>query len=182
VIYLRIKLERSLTSPLYFSSLLDVADSHPLHLHLIKTDKKGRTSYSLGVDNQAALGTLKAVKTSPGQYITDEILELATQIKKARNSVNYSLKFRWTAGHVGIEGNEEVDKEAKKAAEGATSNKKKLPPLLHKQIKYNGSALKQSKKSQLKAWWMQEWRPSPQYNKLKAIDKSLPSSKFNLLS
>ena len=72
-----------------------------LGLQLIKTDRKGRTSYAIGVDNQAALSALNVVKIAPGQHITDAILETASQIKKSRNSSSYSLRFRWTAGHVG---------------------------------------------------------------------------------
>jgi ribonuclease HI len=149
-----------------------------LGLHLIKMDKKGRTSYSLGVDNQAVLSTLNTVKISPSQYITDKILDVVARIRKTRNSANYSLRFRWTAGHVGIEGNEEVDAEAKKVAEGTSSVKEDLPPLLCKKIKHNKSALRQNKKSQIKVRWMQEWKTSPRYNKIKAIDKSFPSSRF----
>ena len=51
-----------------------------LGLHLIKTDEKGKTSYTIGVDNQAALSTLKLVKSTLGQYIADEILEVAANI------------------------------------------------------------------------------------------------------
>ena len=149
-----------------------------LGLHLIKTDKKAKTSYSIGVDNQAALSALNGVKATSGQYITDAILDTAAQNKKARNSARYSLKFRWTAGHTGIEGNEEADKEAKKAAEGETSDKKKLPPLLRKQIKSNKSALRQHKKGRLKMRWAQEWAVSPRYNKFKTLDPSFPSSRF----
>ena len=71
-----------------------------LGLHLIKTDKKGKTSYAIGVDNQAALSALKSVKSTSGQYIADEILETAARIQKQRNSPKYSLNFRWTAGHI----------------------------------------------------------------------------------
>ena len=77
---------------------------------------------------------------------------------------NYSLKFRWTAGHVGIVGNEEVDAEAKKTVEGSTSSKKDLPLLLRKKIKKNKSALKQHRRSRLKACWVQEWKTSPRYS------------------
>lgn len=149
-----------------------------LGLHMIKMEKKGKTSYALGVDNQAALSSLNAVKMAPGQYITDVILETAACIKKTKSSVSYSLKFRWTAGHVGIDGNEEVNVEAKKAAEGVTSDKKVLLLLLRKPLKQNKSALKQDKRSRLKTHWVQEWRVSPRYNKIKAIDTSLPSNKF----
>lgn len=149
-----------------------------LGLHLVKTEKRGKTSYAIGVDNQAALSSLTATKMAPGQYITDAILETAARIKKTKSSANYSLKFRWTAGHVGIEGNEEVDTEAKKAAEGETSNKKDIPPLLRRKPKHNKSAIKQQRNSRLKARWAQEWKTSPRHNKMTAIDPSFPSSKF----
>ena len=71
-----------------------------------------------------------------------------------------------------------MDTEAKRATEGKTSDKKSLPPLLRKQLKQNKSALKQEKSSQLKKRWAQEWKVSPRYNKIKAIDSSLPSNKF----
>ena len=132
-----------------------------LGLHLIKTDKKGRTSYSMGVDNQAALSTLKAVKSSPGQYITNAILNMAYQTRKTRNSENYSLRFRWTA-----------------TAEGKTLIKKDLPPLLRKKLQHNKSTLRQHRHGMLKKRWLQEWRVSPQYNRTKTLDSSLLSNKF----
>ncbi len=147
-------------------------------LHLIKTDGNRKTSYALGADNQAALSALNTVKATTGQYIADEILETAAKIKKSRDSAKYSLKIRWTAGHVGIEGNEEVDGEAKKAAEGLTSDKKALPPLLRKPTRHNRSALRQQRKDKLKVRWKQEWSVSTRANKLKAIDPSLPSNKY----
>ena len=72
-----------------------------LGLYLIKTDKGRKTTYAIGVDNQAALNALNGVKATSGQYIADEILGMAAQIKKSRNSPRYALKFRWTAGHSG---------------------------------------------------------------------------------
>lgn len=183
-----IKREGVLTQTLSYhlgpSSLHTVHEVEPigilLGLHLIKTDKRGRTSYTISVDNQAAISALTAVKSSPGQYIADAILKTVAKIKKARSSGNYSLKFRWTAGHVGIQGNEEVDIEAKKVAEGRTLDKKELPPLLCKQIKDNKSALRQHKKEQLKKRWASEteWKVFPQFNKINNIDSSLPSKKF----
>lgn len=149
-----------------------------LGLHLIKTDKKGRMSYSMRVDNRAALSTLRAVKSSPGQYITNAILNMAYQTRKTRNSENYSLRFRWTAGHVGIPGNEKADVKAKAAAEGKTLIKKDLPPLLCKKLQHNKSALRQHRHRMLKKCWLQEWRVSPQYNQTKTLDSSLLSNKF----
>ena len=118
------------------------------------------------------LSSLNAVKMTSGQYITDAILVTALQIRKTRNSANYSLKFRWTAGHTGIKGNE-ADTEAKKVAEGTSSTSKDLPPLLRKKIKLNKSALKQQKHSRLKAQWAQEWKLSPRYSKMACQEAAL---------
>ena len=149
-----------------------------LGLHLIKTDRKGKTSYAIGVDNQAALSALKSVNTTTGQHIANEILETAAKIKKQRSSNSYSLKFRWTAGHVGIKGNEEVDGEAKKAAEGQSSDKKELPPLLRKPLKYNKAALRQRRREVLKARWAEEWEATERAGKFKAMDLIKPSNEF----
>lgn len=49
------------------------------------------------------------------------MLQAAAQRRKIRDKKYYSLTVRWTAGHSGILGNEEVDTEAKKAAEMLTN-------------------------------------------------------------
>ena len=149
-----------------------------LGLHLIKTERRGRTSFAVGADNQAARSTLNSVKSTTGQYIADEISKTAASIKKQRNSGNYSLTFRWAAGHVGIKGNEEVDGEAKKAAEGLSSGKKELPPLLRKPLKHNKAALRQQRRDVLKARWKKEWEASTRANKFKALDLTAPSDIF----
>ena len=149
-----------------------------LGLHLIKTDRKGKTSYAIGVDNQAALSALNSVKATAGQHIANKILETAACIKKQRNSARYSLTFRWTAGHIGIKGNKEVDGEAKRVAEGLTLNVKALPPLLRKALKSNKSALRRNKKEYLKKRWQQEWDTSKRATKFRSIGFSSPSNKF----
>ena len=82
------------------------------------------------------------------------------------------------AGHIGIKGNKEVDTKAKKVAAGMTSSIENLLLLLRKKIKPNKSALKQQRRSRLKAQWSQEWKTSPRYNKTSAIDPSFSSSNF----
>ena len=118
------------------------------------------------------------MNTTTGQNIANEIPEKEAKIKKQRNSNSYSLKFRWTAGHVGMKGNEEVDGKAKKATEGHSPDKKELPPLLRKPLKHNKAALRQRRKDVLKKRWTKEWEASARANKFKAVDLIKPSNKF----
>ena len=79
---------------------------------------------------------------------------------------------------MGIEGNEQADKEAKAAAEGKTSPARELPKTLKKPLTLNKSAAKQHFKSALKNIWRKEWSDSPRADKAKCIDPTLPSNKF----
>ena len=146
-------------------------------LHLIETNLRGNISFAIGVDNQAAIKALTSKFNKPGQYLAAEAFKAATRLRKTRGK-KYSLTFRWTAGHLGIPGNEEADEEAKKAAEGATSDPKSLPKTLRKQLKRSKSAALQAESAARKAIWRREWASSPRYAKYKHIDPSLPSRKF----
>ncbi|EDR00811.1 uncharacterized protein LACBIDRAFT_313006 [Laccaria bicolor S238N-H82] len=50
--------------------------------------------------------------------------------------------LRWVAVHKGVTGNERVDKEAKRAAQGDSSTQEELPPILRKHLPYSASAVK----------------------------------------
>ena len=99
-------------------------------MQLIKSETKSRTSCTIGVDNQAAIAAFGTDMKGPAQHILHKVLKQGTMLKKEQGSKNYSLTIRWTAGHTEIAGNELVDKEAKKAASGQTSDRKLLPVLL----------------------------------------------------
>ena len=148
-----------------------------LGLQLIKTEKT-RTSYALGADNQAALTAVATPSNRSGHYLAALFLKMAASIQKTNGTANYSLRLRWTAGHVKIEGNELADEEAKLASEGTTSEATLLPRILKKQLKFNKSAAKQAHKAKLKRTWQKEWLNTPRANRLKHIDPSMPSLKF----
>jgi hypothetical protein len=57
------------------------------------------------------------------------------------------------AGHEGIEGNEAADKEAKRAAEGHSSDKHTLLPCLRKPLQINSAAVKRTFHDKLKKEW-----------------------------
>jgi ribonuclease HI len=149
-----------------------------LGVHLIKTEKKGNISFALGTDNQGAIKTLKTDLAQPGQKIALCLLETARNIQKKREKSAYSLMVRWTAGHSGIPGNEKADKEAKTAAEGLTTNKKHLPPLLRRKLTVNPTALKRKYNKSLKVKWKEKWRNTPHGVKLAKLDDTTPSATF----
>ena len=100
-----------------------------LVLHLIKMAKT-RTSYALGADNQAALAAVSTPGNRSGHYLVDIFLTAAFNLQNINGMANYSLRLGWTAGHVNIKGNELMDKEAKKAVQGTTSEKTMPPKVL----------------------------------------------------
>ena len=108
-----------------------------LAVHLIGTERRGATSCSVAEDNQAALKAFNSELRKPGHHIAREILQLGNRIQKRRSKHKYLLTLRWTAGHIGIPGNEKADSEAKRAATGLSSNNELLPPYLRKPLFIN---------------------------------------------
>ena len=171
---------------------LGAEDKHTVHeaelvgillgLQLISTERKGRTSFALGSDNQAAIKAFKSNFRSPGHHIAREALQLAHQIqnknKKKKKKSKYALTLRWTAGHEGIEGNKIVDREAKRAAEGRTSDHSLLPPSLKKPLLTNPSAVKRAHNDTLQNECTNPWRQSERGRKMLKSDSTTPSRKF----
>jgi ribonuclease HI len=149
-----------------------------LALHLISTERRGNTTFALGIDNQAAIKAFESDLRQPGHHIAREIIRVANQNQKRRKKGKYALNIRWTAGHEGIEGNEEADKEAKKAAEGLSSEKLQLPPYLRKTLLINPAAVKRHLQERRKQKWTEEWRKSPRGQRSLRIDETTPSKKF----
>lgn len=103
---------------------------------------------------------------------------LANQIQNHNKTTNYTLMIRWTARHEDIEGNEIIDREAKRAAEGLASIKELLPAYLRKPLLMNPSAVKRAYSDQLKSSWGDTWRKSIRGSKMHQIDTSTLSNKF----
>lgn len=149
-----------------------------LGLHLIKTERNcRRVKCVIGADNQAAVQALHTELTSPGQHIAAECLITAKQILRERSSRFFGLMIRWIAGHSNIPGNEKADKEAKRAAEGNSSNKEDLPRYLRTPLKKSISAIRQRHTSKLNEAWTKEWQTSDRYKRLRASDIVTPYSK-----
>jgi hypothetical protein len=133
----------------------------------------------MGVDNQAAIIATGLRRPAPSHYIWD-MFHKRLEMVQGRHR-NMQLEVRWTPGHVGITGNEEADKEAKKAAEQGSSERMELPAPLRKTLPYSKSAVKMAYNKKLKRRARKSWENSTRYARIKNIDPSLPSSSFKKL-
>jgi ribonuclease HI len=149
-----------------------------LGIHLIQTEKKGRTSFALGTDNQAAIKTLTTDLATSGQKIALNFLKTAASLRKHRGATKYLLTLRWTAGHTGIIGNERADTEAKAAAAGTTTDKSLLPSFLRRKLTINPAALKRKHNKTIKEQWKAKWRSSPRGARMAELDATTPSDTF----
>lgn len=153
-----------------------------LGIQLLKTETKGKTKCTIRADNQAAIKALQSKLTNPGQHLTAEFLKMADQVATSKRKSMYSITVWWTAGHCGIKGNEEVDKEAKRVAEGDSSAEKNIPKYISKTIRKSTSALKQDRNKNAKEKWKSEWNESDRFKRFKALDIISPASrKFTAL-
>ena len=145
-------------------------------LHLIKTEKGSKTKCVLNVDNQAAIVAIKSEMKKSGQHLAANVLQLAKQLLNRRTNRNFRLTFRWSAGHIGIQGNEDADEAAKAAADGESSDRKDLPSYLRKELGHSLSAVRQTRNEQLKKNWTAVWTKSPRFKRLKFEDLLTPHS------
>jgi ribonuclease HI len=170
-------------------------------LYMLKTsNRKLSRPLSICSDSQALLKALCNQRPHAGHYILDKIHDLAEELhakqdgllngderravlaegrvwKGSTNGV-IDLQMHWVPGHCGNVRNEKADEEAKKAAQGTSSEAKFLPPFMRKPLPASVSALRQSFMSSILKTWKRRWKESPRYALLRPIDKSAPSKKF----
>jgi len=125
------------------------------------------TEVSMGVDNQAAIRATGGRKPTPSHYLMDRFhQELADT---ARKHPALRLTIRWTPGHSDIEGNEAVDIQAKRAAEGETSGERRIPRVLCDRLPTSKSATQQKNNEMLKKKAGKVWATTQQYNRINAL-------------
>jgi ribonuclease HI len=121
---------------------------------------------SICSDSQALLKALRNQRPHAGHYILDKIHDFAEGLHakqdglfnrserletlaeghkwKGRTSGVINLQMHWVPGHSGYKRNEKADKEAKKVAQGLSSEAKLLPLFLRKRLPASVSALRQN--------------------------------------
>jgi hypothetical protein len=103
---------------------------------------------------------------------------MANKELKKKGRCKLKLIMRWTAGHEGIKGNKLVDREAKRAAEGFSSDKHLLPLYIRKPLPTNPTATKRVHHKALKALWKMWWKASERGRRDALLNEAMPSKKF----
>lgn len=112
-----------------------------LAIHLLRKAGGWQTA-EIALDSQAAIGALNLTKPAGSHYMVDEIHR---QLKAARHAHPAAkLTTRWIPDHMEIEGNEQTDDEAKKAARGDASPPSALPTLLRNPLPASTSAIRRA--------------------------------------
>jgi ribonuclease HI/endonuclease/exonuclease/phosphatase family metal-dependent hydrolase len=147
-----------------------------LGLHLLD-DEEDPGVVSFSIDNQAVIKATDTNKVHSGQSLIDQILHAGEELKRTKGN-SLDLTLRWIPGHSEVKGNEEVDKGAKKAAEGRGSNKRRLPGFLaDRALPSNVSAMRQAHTEELVKEWKRRWSKSRRHQRLSNIDSDIPSKK-----
>lgn len=149
-----------------------------LALQLIKSERNKNTTFAIGTDNQASLEAFRTNLRNAAHNVAREILRQGNMLEKSTRGRSFSLTLRWTAGHVGILGNEMADTEAKRAAGGLSSDPISLPNLLKRPLPLNPSALYRKKNSEIMQHWKDTWRSSTRGKLLAKVDNKPPSASF----
>lgn len=139
-----------------------------LAMQLLKTEVRRVGTATLGVDNQAALRATEITRPRAGHYLVREMDRMVKAVRKARPNIR--IVGHWTPGHSDLEGNEISDVEAKRAAAGLSSEKRKLPKFLHKRLPHSAAARKQAYRKRADEIASQIWGASPRIDRLAMRD------------
>jgi len=146
-----------------------------LGMELIRKETNAR-KVSMGIDNQSGITAVTSIRPTPSHHIWDLFhrrLHAANQ-----KHINLEILIRWTPGHIGIEGNEAADKEAKRTAQEGSSPDNQLPAALRKRLPVSKSATKQAYMAKLRRKAQREWRKSPHHQTINRFDDTIPSKKY----
>jgi ribonuclease HI len=130
-----------------------------LGLELIREEQHATGMIPMGVDNTAAIIATHSIRPGPGHYLWDLFHQQLQMV--AIKHQDMDLLVRWTPGHIDIEGNKEVDKEAKAAAKHGSSPNQQLPSQLCKTLPHSKSAIHQGYHVKLKQMAVNVWKKSP---------------------
>jgi hypothetical protein len=89
----------------------------------------------------------------------------------AKKHPNAKVAIRWAPGHIGIEGNERADEEAKRAAQQEDSSAlAAIPKVFRGDLPWSRSAVRQEYHTELGAAAKQTWERSPRFARISSYD------------
>ncbi|KAF5377958.1 hypothetical protein D9615_006778 [Tricholomella constricta] len=145
-------------------------------------EPQSKLQYYLGPLSHNTTFEAEAVGVSLGlQLLMEAALPRATTLALDNQGVIQSTAITWISGHSGADGNELVDKAAKGAAQGTTSEWRRLPKYIRElggRLPASVSALKQQHNAALKHRWGERWQKSPRYAKYEAFKEGHPFHNF----
>ena len=149
--------------------------------HLLLNEPRGFGRHaSMYIDNQASIMATQLIHPAPGHHLLDILHDKVARMKKKHR--NIKIMAHWIPSHKEVEGNEEADRQAKKAAKGdADSPLHRLPAELRATLPDSKSAIQQVMTKTLKAEAATTLQSSPQWRKLHHVDPSMPSNRFRKL-
>jgi len=126
-----------------------------LAAHLLTTSHEVTFPAVILIDNQAAIQASEHPAAKSGHYLCLRFRTLLRKVLSENKVTRQDVTVQWIAGHRDIKGNEDADREAKRAALNGNdaSPKTDLPKCLHKKLPVGASAVKQKNKTELMALW-----------------------------
>jgi hypothetical protein len=149
------------------------------HLLLNETCGFGRHA-SMYIDNQASIMATQSISPAPGHHLLDILHDKVACTRKKHRNIR--ITAHWIPSHKEVEGNEEADRQAKRAVKGdADSPLHRLPNKMHTPLPNSKSAIQQVMIKTLKAEAATTLQKSPQWRKLHRVDPTMPSNRYRKL-
>ena len=135
---------------------------------------------SIYSDSQAFIRLIGAQRAKAGYHIVEKFINQAESLIEQTAPIRKpeKIRLRWIAAHCNVLGNEHADKEAKKAAAGASSTNKLIPPFLQSPLPSSTGPIKAQFMNQLNLEWKKTWDLLPQKARFSNINPDFPLNKF----
>ncbi|KIJ39724.1 hypothetical protein M422DRAFT_174834, partial [Sphaerobolus stellatus SS14] len=147
-----------------------------LGLEMLRRERRTVTA-AIYLDNQAAIkATQKDDEVGPAQHLRREAESLYSRVITKHEGINFSLV--WVPGHVGIEGNEKADSEAKAAARGEGSPTTELPQALRNPLPLSTSAVKAAYKLSIPEQHKRLLMNAGRLERIQRVDANAPATAY----
>src|SRR5688572_25829290 len=141
-----------------------------LGVHLLTKEYiEDNAKVEMWIDNTATIAGTQQINNRSGQYLFELFHREAGKLDLIQRGG--TLTVSWISSHSNVNGNEEADREAKKAANGDSSKPRSLPKSLTslrirppgKELPHNLSTVKMTEKKRTTEKWTRRWQKSKRH-------------------